>query len=110
MTPAELTEVWDGQATQCIDIAEGSRSLDLYVRQHASAAQLRHCATQLRLVLGGDQADVVEQLNAQLIDCGNEADQLRALLGRAVRELDDSGSPGQNRLAAELAGLGGIEL
>lgn len=35
---------------------------------------------------------------------------LSALLVRAVRELADSGSPGQNRLAAELAGLGGIEL
>lgn len=35
---------------------------------------------------------------------------LRALLARAVRELADSGSPGQNRLGAELARDGGIEL
>lgn len=38
------------------------------------------------------------------------APDLSALLARAVRELADSGSPGQNRLAAELARDGGIEL
>lgn len=39
-----------------------------------------------------------------------ENERVRALLARAVRELADSGSPGQNRLADELARDGGIEL
>lgn len=56
-----------------------------------------------------DAAHGTERPEDALRRIAGEAVALRALLGRAVRELADSGLPSQNALGAELARDGGIE-
>jgi hypothetical protein len=56
VTPEELAGHWETEAETCLATAENTRSLDLYVREHARAVQLRQCAAQLRLTTGATAA------------------------------------------------------
>jgi hypothetical protein len=86
MNPAELADHWKAEAQTCLAIADSTRSLDLYVREHARSQQLRQCAVQLRLAIGAAAPDL--------------AARKLAIAVAALREIREAGDGDAGDLAA----------